>query len=273
MSPLPAPTDKMAVMPSSTILNISTSTQSPCRPGGSLITDPSTPPSSIPASLPLPSNLVLETPQPQPSQQQPGMSFGTKLGLGMIPVILSVCALWIIFLFWWRRRQKTRQSVEAGITPRVPEKDFLSLVPSLECSRRGSKVFNMAAFSTPIYNAGGKRREALVYNEYEQQQQQQQEQQREDTEKEKEKEKEATTEHASGHKQNDSYSDIVRLAALRTGSDSPIDRTCPFRLKRGNTVRGSIGSAVSGLWPAVPEEVWVKRSERPRSPGFGRRSW
>jgi hypothetical protein len=278
MSPLPAPTrvqvraDEMAVMTSTAILSTSTSKstqQSPCRPSstGGIMTDSSTPPLSIPPSLP--STLVIETPLATPPPP-PGMSFGTKLGLGMIPVVIGVCALWMIFLFWWRR-QKTRkasQSVEAGIAPRVPEKDFLSLVPSLESSRRGSKVFSMAAFSTPIHNASGKRREAHVYKESEQQR--------------TDPEKEVTTEHAMGqsqHKQNDSYSDMVRLAnsgASRTGPDSPIDRTCPFRLKRGNTVRGSLGSEISNLWPSPPPEVWVKRpnvTERAHSPTFSRQSW
>jgi hypothetical protein len=278
MSPLPAPTrvqvraDEMAVITSTAILSTSTSTstqQSPCRPSstGGIMTDSSTPPLSIPPSLP--STLVIETPLATPPP--PGMSFGTKLGLGMIPVVIGVCVLWMIFLFWWRRRQKTRkasQNVEGEPAPRVPEKDFLSLVPSLESSRRGSKVFNMAAFSTPIHNASGKRREAQVYRESEQQ--------RIDTEKE------ATTEHAIGQSQpkhNDSYSDMVRLAnsgASRTGPDSPIDRTCPFRLKRGNTIRGSLGSEISNLWPSPPPEVWVKRpnmTERPHSPTFSRQSW
>jgi hypothetical protein len=277
MSPLPAPTriqvraDEIVAMTSSsnfgtpastpttsdpgtststpTTSDLSTPTQeSPCRPN--LITDTSTPP--------LPSTYTTETlspSRPQPSIQS-GMSFGTKLGLGMIPVILLLCCLWLSFLFWWRRR-KAQKGVALPPPPPVPEKDGLFLVPSLGSSRRGSKVFNMAAFSTPVQCGDGRWREAQVYR------------QREAAQEEEERRRGEQSQRS----EHDSFSDIIRFAnsdlshpgSSRPGPDSPIDRTSPFRLKRGDTVRRSLGSEISSLWPSPPPSVWVKRPNNERS--------
>jgi hypothetical protein len=276
MSPLPAPTricmraDKMGVTTSTSIFSTSTATstqQSPYRPSstpGGLILDNATPPSSDLSSLP--SVIYIETPAATPSQasQRPGMTFGTKLGLGMIPVVVGLCALWTVFLFWWRRRKAQQQSqvVSPPPPPRVTEKEFMSLVPSLESSRRGSKVFNMAAFSTPIHNDNEWRRGTQVYRESAQ------------------PTREATEEdHSDGQ---NSYTDIIRRAISGASRpDSPTDRTSPFRLKRGNTVRrSSLGSEISNLWPSPPPSAWVKRpvmteraiTERPYPPAFSRQS-
>jgi hypothetical protein len=281
MSPLPAPTriwrrvDERGAMPSASILStsIATSTQqSPYRPSstsGGLILDNATPPSSDLSSLP--SVIYIETPAPTPSQasQYPGMTFGTKLGLGMIPVVVGLCALWTVFLFWWRKRKAQQQSQVVSLPPPPPvaEKDFMSLVPSLESSRRGSKVFNMAAFSTPVHNASRWRRETQMYKDSEQ------------------RTKQATEENHIDER--DSYTDIIRRAISGASCpDSPIDCTSPFQLKQSNTVRRkSLGPEISNLWPPPPPSAWVKRpvmteraiteraiTERPYSPAFSRQS-
>jgi hypothetical protein len=242
---------------------ISTTTQeSPCQAAstGGLVTDSSTPPLSNPPSLP--STFIVETPTAQPSPyEESGITFGSKLGLGMIPVILILCCAWIFFLFWWRRR-KARKDVSLPPPP-VPEKDGLFRVPSLDGERRGSKVFNMAAFSTPIH---GRWRQAQVYRESSLLPQHR--------ESETRNENDRRIEQNQQYKRSDSYSDIIRLAnsgSARPSSDSPIDLTSPFPLERGDTVRKSLGSEISSLWPSPPPEVWVKRSndtERLQSPTF-----
>jgi hypothetical protein len=178
------------------------------------------------------------------------MELGTKLALGMIPAVLGLCAMWIFFLIWWpkRKARKARKASQQARPPPVPEKDVPPVVPATNSKQRVSKAFNVAAFSTPIQ---GRCREVQVRHPS--------------------KKSTKTVRFSAKHEINTTTT--TRLATSkgsRPPSHSPIDGTSPFRLKRGDTtVRKSLGSEISSLWPSPPPSVWVKRpqvTERLHSP-------
>jgi hypothetical protein len=56
--------------------------------------------------------------------------------------------------------------------------------------------------------------------------------------------------------------------AVESGADSPIDRTSPFRLKRGDTQkRSSFDSELMGGWPAPPRPAAQPTPLHPSRPG------
>ncbi|KAH7074531.1 hypothetical protein BKA63DRAFT_566203 [Paraphoma chrysanthemicola] len=168
-----------------------------------------------------------------------GMSGGTKIGLAMIPVVVMLVGLYILFLFWFRRRRAARRSIRGSISPPVPEKDLPSYNSSIASRRRSSKVFHMSAFSTPIHD--GRFREAQFLGERAPQQT-----------------KVAATK--DGKIQTTVVAAPMRSPQMvETDLDSPIDASSPFRLKRGDTVkRCSIGPELARLWPSPPTSVWLR---------------
>ncbi|KAH8725425.1 hypothetical protein GQ44DRAFT_615691 [Phaeosphaeriaceae sp. PMI808] len=74
----------------------------------------------------------------------------TKIGLGMIPVVVVLAGLYILFFLWHRKRRATRKQTQITISPPVPEKDVRSYNSSVTSRQRGSKVFRMSAFSSPV---------------------------------------------------------------------------------------------------------------------------
>jgi hypothetical protein len=167
------------------------------------------------------------------------MPSGTKVGLAMIPVIIALCAICLFSVFWWRKGKARRASQDLETPPPVPEKDYVTRLPSLNSDRRGSKVFNMAAFSTHVYD--GRYREAQVLG-----------QSREfirsiDPDQDDDREMLRTPPRS------------IKSEKVHSGRDSPIDGSSPFRLKRDDTVRRSLGSEISELWPSPPPTAWVRR--------------
>jgi hypothetical protein len=167
------------------------------------------------------------------------MSGGTKVGLAMIPVVVMVVGLYVLFLFWFRKRRATRKSIRGSISPPVPEKDVPSYNSSIASRRRSSKVFHMSAFSTPIHD--GRYREAQYPGDRAAQQ-------------------ERITATRNGKTQTQVVAAPLRSQHMEeTDLDSPIDASSPFRLKRGDTVkRCSIGPELARLWPSSPTSAWLR---------------
>jgi hypothetical protein len=201
-------------------------------------TRPSTQPPSLARAVAIDSTTLPVT-SARSVPQAGGMSSATKIGLGMIPVIIASCAICIFAVFWCRRRKAQRMSQDLESPPPVPEKDYVTRLPSLDSDRRGSKVFDMAAFSTHIYD--GRHREAQVLG-----------QSREFV-------------RSIDQNQDDDLETLrtpprsIKVEKIRSGRDSPIDGSSPFRLKRGDTLRRSLGSEISELWPSPPPTAWVRR--------------
>lgn len=165
-----------------------------------------------------------------PVSSNKGMSNVTKIGLGMIPVVVFLCAMWIFFLFWWRKR-RLRGVIRHMGPPPVPEKDLSLISTSNDSSRRGSKVLNMAAFSTPVHD--GRYREAQVFGQ---------------------------SQMPNQSPITDAKKRTDAIVTERAETDSPIDATSPFRLKRGDTLkRCSLGTEISSLWPSPPPSAWIKQ--------------
>lgn len=156
----------------------------------------------------------------------------TKVGLAMIPVIVALVGLYILFLFWYRKRRAARNKA-----PPVPEKDGQSQNGSIISQRRSSKVFRMAAFVAPLHESLQRATPPPQTK-------------------------------VAGHKKSGSIDKSIisypiqgpkSPSMIEAGPDSPIDGSSPFRLKRGNTVkRSSIGPELSRLWPSPPASAWMK---------------
>ncbi|KAF2031352.1 hypothetical protein EK21DRAFT_30207, partial [Setomelanomma holmii] len=165
-----------------------------------------------------------------------GLSGGTKIGLAMIPVVVVLVGLYILFLFWYRKRRAGRKSIQGSISPPVPEKDQPSYNSSIASRRRSSKVFHMSAFSAPVHD--DRYREAQFLGDKTQLSQ-------------------ATKE---GKTQATAVAAPMRSPHMvEADMDSPIDASGPFRLKRGDTIkRCSIGPELARLWPSSPTSAWLK---------------
>jgi hypothetical protein len=168
-----------------------------------------------------------------------GMNSTTKVGLAMIPLVVVLVGLYVIFLFWYRKRRAVRKSIRGSISPPLPEKDLYSYNSSIDSREGSSKVCQMAAFSAPIHSM--RHEEARVGGK-------------------------STAPHkVPGDKQEgaqvESPAIPMRNAArlIHTDLDSPIDGSSPFRLKRGDTIkRSSLGPELARLWPSPPASVWIK---------------
>jgi hypothetical protein len=181
-----------------------------------------------------------------------GLPTATKVGFAMIPVFLGIVGLTILFLFWYRKRRAARRSnLRGSISPPVLAKDITSCNSSIASKRRSSKVYRMTAFSAPVserrqcesplFGPGGALEAAVRENRNKMIQQKV----------------------------------IAPPAGTPAGSprtveavpDSPIDRSSPFRLKRGDTVkRYSIGPELARLWPTPPASAWTRSSSRHAGP-------
>jgi hypothetical protein len=157
----------------------------------------------------------------------------------MIPVVVVMVGLYVLFLFWYRKRRTARKQSQGSKAPPVPEKDGLSYNSSIASRRGSSKVFRMAAFSAPVHD--GRHHEAHFQGQ-----------------------SAAILEVAP---ENKDRSVQVQMAAAPLRSpgmgeadlDSPIDGSSPFRLKRGDTVkRCSLGPELARLWPSPPTSAWMK---------------
>lgn len=186
-------------------------------------------------------------PPPFTSPPPNKMTGTTKVGLAMIPIIVALVGLYVLFLFWYRKRRAAR-----NIPPPVPEKDGHSQNGSIISQRRSSKVFRMAAFVAPLH-------ESL------------------------QRAAPPSRNGGTGHKKNASIDKSIisypigpkSPSMLEAGLDSPIDGSSPFRLKRGDTVkRSSIGPELQRLWPSPPASAWMKPATELSfpSPAFRRES-
>lgn len=167
------------------------------------------------------------------------MNSTTKVGLAIIPLVVVLVGLYVVFLFWYRKRRAARKSIRGSILPPKREKDLHSYNSSIDIREGSSKVCQMAAFSAPIH--GMRHGEAPIVGES------------------------AAPHEVPGVKregvQVESSVIPIRNAArlINTDLDSPIDGSSPFRLKRGDTIkRSSLGPELARLWPSPPASVWIK---------------
>lgn len=175
-------------------------------------------------------------PPPFTSPPRNQLTGTTKVGLAMIPIIVALVGIYVLFLFWYRKRRAARK-LESSMAPPVPDKDGQSQNGSIASRRRSSKVFRMAAFVSPLHESL-QRAASPPRNE------------------------------KAGHKKSGSIDKSIisypiappkSPAMVEAGLDSPIDGSSPFRLKRGDTIRRcSIGPELSRLWPSPPASAWMK---------------
>lgn len=185
-----------------------------------------------------------------------GMTSRTKIGLGMIPVVICICTMWMLFLFWWRKRRVHRATRHTNL-PFVPQKDRSLVHGSIDSNRRSSKVFRMAAFSTPVNDGRFSRVQALDHSRWRNQT--------------------ARADQCEKDEINTTMARVANTDSTMNNLDSPIGGSSPFRLKRGDTVkRCSLGTEISSRWPSPPPpSAWVKRATvtdrdfHPRYPGKG----
>lgn len=173
-----------------------------------------------------------------------GMTTGAKVGLGMLPAVICLVTALVVFMVWLRRRRAQNANYPQNPPP-VPEKDYpmrgRSGDRSAEGNHRGSRVFNMAAFTTPI-NYTHKREASIIGQS-------------------------PTRKSAFQREKGQGDMKTVRLAipeSLYVDRDSPVDGSSPFRLKRGDTMkRLSLGSEISKVWPSPPPAVWIRQPNVP----------
>ena len=186
-----------------------------------------------------------------PAQDSRGLSAASIAGLAMIPVAVFLIAAAIFTHFWLRARRRRGPEIRRlGSTPppapAVPEKDvrnFRTHSDSFDSMARG-KVMCMTAMSTPVAHNGwaahvaSPRPQARPSNDN-------------------------AVQHNPWHDQLPKISADIMTAGLQVprrdvdeGNDSPIDRSSPFRLKRGDTrKRSSLDPDVMSAWPAPPQPV------------------
>lgn len=180
-----------------------------------------------------------------PAQEKDGLSATSIAGLAMIPVVVLLIVLATFTYFWLRKRRRRGPVIRhLGPTPpppAVPEKDFRSPNSSFDSTNSGGKVRSMTAMSTPVAHNGwvaSPRPQARPSND-------------------------SVVHHNPWHDQLPKISADITTAGLQVprghvdaGNDSPIDRSSPFRLKRGDTKkRSSLDPDVMSAWPAPPQPV------------------
>jgi hypothetical protein len=173
-----------------------------------------------------------------------GLTTATKVGLAMIPIVLVTVALWIVLLFWYRRRRSARTVIRQSVTSSVPGKDDPSYSPSLDSTRRTSKVYQMTAFSTPVHDDRNPDPQTFGDRQVDE---------RVDT--------------GARTKTNVNSVPLRSPHMIEGDLDSPIDARSPFRLKRGDTVkRNSLGTALIQLWPLEPPTALTRPSTNDELP-------
>lgn len=118
-------------------------------PSTTIQTDPSNPPAIQPPPM-LSSS---------PRLPQENMQSGTKISLGLIPLIVCVCTLGVFFSIQWRKRQIQKHKQKVTSLP-VPLKNSLSLYSLAGGDCESISTFDMNAFSTPTYH--GRFRETSI---------------------------------------------------------------------------------------------------------------
>lgn len=180
-----------------------------------------------------------------PPQEKHGLSSRSIAGLAMIPVAMILITMAIFAYFFWLRKRRRQGPIirHLGPTPppAVPEKDFGSPASSFESTTSGGKVRSMTAMSTPVAHTGwvaSSRPQPRPSND-------------------------SAVHHNPWHDQLPRISADITAAGLQVprggmgaGNDSPIDRSSPFRLKRGDTrKRSSLDADIMSAWPAPPQPV------------------
>lgn len=188
-----------------------------------------------------------------PAQDSHGLSAASIAGLAMIPVAVFLIAAAVFTYFWARARRRQGPEIRrlGSTPPAVPEKDmrcFRTHSGSLESMASspacGGKVTCMTAMSTPVTHNGWAAQVATH-----------QPQARPSND--------SAVQHNPWHDQLPKISADITTAGLQVprrdvdeGNDSPIDRSSPFRLKRGDTrKRSSLDPGVMSAWPAPPQPV------------------
>ncbi|KAF1933733.1 uncharacterized protein M421DRAFT_203126 [Didymella exigua CBS 183.55] len=178
-----------------------------------------------------------------PAQKKDGLSTASIAGLAMIPVVVLLIVVAASTYFWLRKRRRQDPEIRcAGPTrPAIPEKDFRLPNSSFDSTASGGKLRSMTAMSTPVTNNGWvaspRPRARPSYD--------------------------STVHRNPWHDQLPKISADITTASLQAprrdadeGNDSPIDRSSPFRLKRGDTrKKSSLDADVMSAWPAPPQPV------------------
>jgi hypothetical protein len=198
---------------------------------------------------------------------EPGMSNAMKLGLAIPVVVVVLTGLYILFLFWYRKRRAARK-------PPVPEKDDVSSGQTSVAGRqRSSKVWNMAAFITPLH--GPHQQPAASKEAYHGLALPGISKKRNVNVTAAPSSPDLAAMHyvpapARKKDQNNIHINLMAAASCpnmrETDLDSPIDVRSPFRLKRGDTVkrrgdaanRHSLGNDLFRLWPTPPTSTYLK---------------
>ena len=180
-----------------------------------------------------------------PSEGGHGLSSKAIAGLAMIPLAVLLIAV-AVFTYFWLRKHRRRAPIICyqGPTPppppppAVPEKDFRSPTSSFDSTASGGKVRSMTAMSTPVVHTGwaaSPRPQARPSND-------------------------SAVQHNPWNDRLPKISADITTAGLQVArgaveaeNDSPIDRSSPFRLKRGDTrKKSSLDPDVMSAWPAPP---------------------
>ncbi|KAF9694937.1 hypothetical protein EKO04_006951 [Ascochyta lentis] len=174
------------------------------------------------------------------SQEKGGLSSKSIAGLAMIPVAVILIAVAIFIYFCMRKRRRHMPAIRhlGSSPPPVPAKDFRSPTSSFDSMASGGKVRSMSAMSTPIMHTGWHASPRPQTHT------------------------DAAVHHNPWNDQLPKISADITTAGyaarrvVEEGNDSPIDRSSPFRLKRGDTKkRSSLDPEVMSAWPAPPQPV------------------
>ncbi|KAF2993995.1 hypothetical protein E8E13_001995 [Curvularia kusanoi] len=184
-----------------------------------------------------------------PAQARQGLSAGAIAGFALIPVAVLLISVGI-FTFFRLRKRRRQGTVIRHISPSppppptVPKKDFGSPASSFDSAATGEKARNMSVMSPPPAQTGWSpiQRSPPPRPSHD------------------------STVHHNPWKEpipkiSADITTVKRLEvpprnAIEAGLDSPIDRSSPFRLKRGDThKRSSYDSDLMSAWPAPPQPV------------------
>ncbi|OSS45251.1 hypothetical protein B5807_10434 [Epicoccum nigrum] len=184
-----------------------------------------------------------------PTQEQQSLSPVSIAGFALIPVGVFLILV-AIFAYFWLRKRRRRGPVLRHIgpppppppplPPAVPKKDFGSPASSFDSVSGGEKARNLSAMSPSVVHAG------WISSQRPQPR----------------RSHDSAVHHNPWRDQIPKVSadittqrlEVPPRGAVESGADSPIDRTSPFRLKRGDTQkRSSFDLELMSAWPAPPQ--------------------
>ena len=178
-----------------------------------------------------------------PAQEHHGLSSKSIAGLAMIPVAAILIIVATFTYFWLQKRCRLTPIVrhlDPSHPPPVPEKDFRSPIISFDSSASGGKVRCMMAMSTPVVHKGWHASQGL--------------------QPQPQPPNSIAVHQSRWSNQLPKLSADITSAgfvgrgAMDIENDSPIDRSSPFRLRRGDTrKRSSLDPVVMGAWPMPPQ--------------------